>query len=102
MLKIRIIIAVTALSMIYYGINRNEVSLIFNKEFYLMERAYIPRDEASSTRWDGIMKKLRISNRNANSKKEASKVDIIDYRTVNMYLEDIKNAGNNLLKKMLE
>ncbi len=65
-------------------------SLIFEKEIFLMDRAYTNTDEISSARETNIMDKLEIKNRYANSKKDLLNSEAIDYVSVKKALEERK------------
>lgn len=61
-------------------------SVMFKKDFYLMDRAYIPKDEVSNSRADNLMDKLKIKKRYANCKKDLSEMEHIDYERVGQEL----------------
>ncbi len=65
-------------------------SLIFEKEFFLMDRAYANTDEISNAREANIMDKLEIKNRYANSRKDLQNSEAIDYVSVKKALEERK------------
>lgn len=67
------------------------LSLVFRKDYYLLDRAYIARDEASNVRADNIMNKLKIPKRYANSKKELLKLESIDYEGLRTEFDKRKN-----------
>lgn len=78
------------------------LSLIFHKEFYLMNRAYVPSDEASTSRWNDLLELLGIEPRVANSRNEIMKIKTIDYESVenrlNMMRDESKRWLNNALQ----
>lgn len=65
-------------------------SLIFEREFFLMDRAYTNTDEISGARETNVLNKLKIGNRHANSKKDLLVSESIDYISVKKALKDRK------------
>lgn len=65
-------------------------SLVFKKDFYLMDRAYKDMDVASNTRAENLQNKLKFKKRFANSKKELSSIEKIDYEIVEKELHKIQ------------
>lgn len=57
-------------------------SIIFKKDFYVVERAYTDNDITSEIRVDNLMEKLKIKKRYANSKKELRDIEYINYEDV--------------------
>lgn len=77
-------------------------SMIFHKEFYLMNRAYVHRDEASTSRWNELLESLGIGSRAANSRKEIMNLKEIDYESaenrLNTMIDESKSWLNNALQ----
>ena len=72
-------------------------SIIFEKQFYLMNRVYTPLDEVSNQRWDNVMDKVGIERRYSNSKKEILALKDVDYDSVFQKIETLKNESREWL-----
>ncbi|WP_026650983.1 polysaccharide pyruvyl transferase family protein [Butyrivibrio proteoclasticus] len=63
-------------------------SIIFEKEFYVLNRAYDDCEGTGSDRIDGLMNLLGIKNRHVNSLNELNKISRIDYLKVKEHLKE--------------
>lgn len=78
------------------------MSVIYNKPFFLMDRAYMSKTEASNCRWDDVMGRLCIDNRESNSRKEIVMKESIDYEIVNKQMDIYRKKSINWLKKAVD
>ena len=78
------------------------LSVIYHKNFYLMNRAYVPLNEVSNERWDSVMEKLGIEKRYSNSRSEIMNLSQIDYEKVENQLNYLREESREWLIKALE
>lgn len=77
------------------------LSVIYHKNFHLMNRAYVPLNEVSNERWDSVMRKLGIENRYSNSRSEIMNLSQIDYEKVENQLNYLREESREWLIKAL-
>ncbi len=73
------------------------ISLIYEKEFYLLERPDISREDASPDRMNEVCKKLGIANRWVSSKKDLINVERIDYSPIAKKMDKFIMEGEKYL-----
>lgn len=76
-------------------------SLIFEKEFFLMDRAYTSRDKVSDTREKNIIDSLKIGKRYANCKKDLIEIEAIDYAYIKKNLYEKRKYCRNEIEQVL-
>lgn len=76
-------------------------SIIFQKEFYLMDRAYIYDEGNDNLRMKSIMEKLGIGNRIVNSKKDLDLIEDISYEAVERNLSHLKQSSMEYFEKAI-
>ncbi len=77
------------------------LSIVFNKEFYLMNRAYVQTEGTDHARMNSLMKKLDIGNRKVNSKSEIDNISIIDWDKVNERLTVLQEQSKEFFHRAI-
>lgn len=76
-------------------------SIIFHKEFYLMDRAYVFTEGTDDLRMKSVMDKVGIGCRTVNSKKDYDSVEAIDYCSVDKKLQSLRDDSLDYLRNAI-
>lgn len=77
------------------------LSIVYQKEFYLMNRAFVNREWASTGRMDNVIHKLGIGKRYANCKRDVKEIEPIHYDTAYKQYQVWKQYSERYLRKAL-